>query len=164
MERTLIIDREKIHHKLKRMAWQILEDHYRDGEVILVGIAERGGRIAKHLGNVISEISELQVAVHTIQLDKEVPLDNPIKCSISPDEYRGKPIILIDDVLNSGSTMMYAAGYFLQKPIKSLLVAVLVNRGHNRFPIHVDYVGMELSTTLQEHVTVDLDNEAVYLS
>jgi len=51
-------------------------------------------------------------------------------------------------------------------PVKRLTTAVLVDRGHNRFPIKADLVGLSLSTTLQEHITVELKkgNEAVYLS
>jgi pyrimidine operon attenuation protein/uracil phosphoribosyltransferase len=75
-------------------------------------------------------------------------------------------VILVDDVLNSGKTLMYAAKYFLTTPLARLSTVVLVDRTHNRFPIKADYVGLSLATTLQEYVNVDLTKgeEGVYLS
>ena len=74
-------------------------------------------------------------------------------------------LILVDDVLNSGKTLMYGAKYFLSVPLKKLSTIVLVDRNHNRFPIKADFVGLSLSTTLKEHISVELEkNAGVYLS
>ena len=76
-------------------------------------------------------------------------------------------IILVDDVLNSGRTLAYGLGVFLNIPLKKLRSVVLVNRSHKNFPVATDFVGLELSTVLKEHVSVVLDEnnqeDAVYL-
>ena len=60
---------------------------------------------------------------------------------------------------------MYAAQQFLSVPLVNLSTVVLVNRNHNTYPIKADYVGLSLSTTLQDHVNVVFGkNEGVYLS
>jgi pyrimidine operon attenuation protein/uracil phosphoribosyltransferase len=77
-----------------------------------------------------------------------------------------KVIILVDDVLNSGKTMMYALKPFLAADIKKIRTVVLIDRNHKRFPVAADFTGLSLSTTLQEHVSVEFDKNgaAVYLS
>jgi pyrimidine operon attenuation protein/uracil phosphoribosyltransferase len=80
-------------------------------------------------------------------------------------ECKGKSVILFDDVLNTGKTLIYAMHPFLQQDIKSIQVAVLVDRNHHRFPVAADYIGLSLQTTLQDHVNVSFkaNKVSVYL-
>jgi pyrimidine operon attenuation protein/uracil phosphoribosyltransferase len=84
---------------------------------------------------------------------------------VTAEMLKNAVVVLVDDVQNSGRTMMYAIKYFLQFEVQSIQTCVLVDRGHNRFPVHSDFVGLSLSTTLQEHVSVEFtENDAeVYL-
>ncbi len=114
----------------------------------------------------MEKISPIKTKLIEITINKEDPLTAEIKISLTDKELKNKVIVLVDDVLNSGKTLIFGAKPFLVAPVKRLTTAVLVDRGHNRFPIKADLVGLSLSTTLQEHITVDLKkgNEAVYLS
>ena len=77
----------------------------------------------------------------------------------------GRVVILVDDVLMSGRTLMYAAAHLVGSPLKRLTTVVLVDRLHRTFPIRADIVGLTLSTTLQEHISVELGKEdVVYLT
>ncbi|GIV44773.1 MAG: hypothetical protein KatS3mg035_1896 [Bacteroidia bacterium] len=87
-------------------------------------------------------------------MNKKNPLEISIEVSIHPDEWTNKSIIIVDDVLNSGKTLAYAVHHFLNKPIKNIQTAVLVDRSHKQFPVNANYVGLSLATTLQEHVEV----------
>ena len=101
----------------------------------------------------------------TISLNKDNPYNSNITCSLSSEEIEEKVVILVDDVLNSGKTLMYAASEFLSVPLVKLSTLVLINRNHNRYPIKADFEGMSLSTTLQEHINVIFgEEEGVYLS
>ena len=164
-ERIKILDKDQLKQKVNRLAWQIFEDNYDNKEIIIVGIEERGVELSKRIANVILEISEIIVKNSTISLDKENPFNSKMVCSLVSNDIEDSVIILVDDVLNSGKTLMYASKVFLSVPIKKLSIAVLVNRNHNRFPIKADYIGMSLSTTLNEHINVVFGKEeAVYLS
>jgi pyrimidine operon attenuation protein/uracil phosphoribosyltransferase len=74
-------------------------------------------------------------------------------------------VVLVDDVLNTGRTLIYAMVPFLAAKVKSIQVAVLVDRNHHSFPVNADYKGISLQTTLQEHVTVVMEKRkiSVYL-
>ena len=85
---------------------------------------------------------------------------NPINTSLKSDDYKNKSIVLIDDVLNSGSTLIYGVKHFLEVPLKQFKTAVLVNRNHKKFPVKADFKGISLSTSLHEHVQVELNDKS----
>jgi pyrimidine operon attenuation protein/uracil phosphoribosyltransferase len=98
-------------------------------------------------------------------MDKKNPIKSGVSISIPESEYKNKSVVLVDDVLKSGSTLIYGVHHFLKTPLKQLKTAVLVNRNHKRYPVKADFKGISLSTSLQEHVTVEfkVKNDAVYL-
>lgn len=161
---TEVLDRQKINQKLIRMAWEILENNSNETRLIFAGIHPQGSIISKRLGQIFEDISSIKVDYLEIKLDKKNPLNRPIEIG-EHSELEDKTIVLVDDVLNSGKTLIYGAQYFLQKRIKKLTTAVLIDRNYKRFPIKADVVGLSLSTTMQEHVDVKLgEKEGVYLT
>jgi pyrimidine operon attenuation protein/uracil phosphoribosyltransferase len=164
--KSRILDGKGISQKINRLAWQIYENNSQENEIVLVGIFGRGEVIASKLSKVINQISSIKTKVGTIHLDKDNPYQNEITTDLDEVDYTNKVVILIDDVLNSGKTLMYASKYFLTTPLIKLSTVVLVDRTHNRFPIKADYVGLSLATTLLEYITVSLDGneQGVYLS
>lgn len=163
-ERTLILNHLQIEQRLIRMAWEIYENHHDEKEIVIAGIMNRGFLVAKRVSVLLAKITDLKITLAEIHLEKRNPMDAEIGLSISEEDYSEKTVIIVDDVLNSGRTLIYGAKHFLTTPLKSLDILVLVDRGHNRFPIQATYVGLKLSTTLQEHVSVEFgDTDAVYL-
>lgn len=166
MGKTLILNSKQIDQKINRIAYEIYENNHSEKEIIIAGISDNGYVFAKRLADVVQKISPIKTTLIEIKINKENPLAKEIKISLSDKELKNKVIILADDVLNSGKTLIFGAKPFLISPVKRLTTVVLVDRGHNRYPIKADFVGLSLSTTLQEHITVDLKKgkEAVYLS
>lgn len=164
--KSRILDVHEINQKLKRLAWQVYEKNSAEKEIILVGISDRGLILANYLAGYIMEISNVKTKISHLELDKDNPYKKEVTINLEEKEYVNKVIILVDDVLNSGKTLMYAAKHFLTTPLTSLSVIVLVDRNHNRFPIKADYVGLSLATTLKEYINVELKgtNKGVYLS
>jgi pyrimidine operon attenuation protein / uracil phosphoribosyltransferase len=165
--KTLILNSKQIEQKINRIAYEIYENNYGEKAIVIAGIADNGFLLAKRIADVLQNISKIKVQLTEIVLDKENPFDSKLELKISDKELKNKVIILVDDVLNSGKTLIFGAKLFLNAPVKRLTTAVLVDRGHNRYPIKADVVGLSLSTTLQEHITVELDKkgkETVYLS
>ena len=165
MEKTLVLNKQQLQQKIDRLAWQIYEQNYKEKDIIIAGIANRGILIAKKIAKKLAKISSIKIKLATIKIDKDNPFYKEIEVDISEKDYKNKVLILVDDVLNSGKTLMYGAKYFLSVPLKKLSTIVLVDRNHNRFPIKADFVGLSLSTTLKEHISVELEkNAGVYLS
>jgi pyrimidine operon attenuation protein/uracil phosphoribosyltransferase len=165
-KKTKILDIKEINQKLKRLAWQVYEKNSSEKEIIVVGISERGLILAKELASLIQQISKIKTKIAHLELDKDNPYDKKVVLNLVEKEYTDKVVILVDDVLNSGKTLIYAAKHFLTTPLVKLAIMVLVDRNHNRYPIKADYVGLSLATTLQEYINVKLKgaDKGVYLS
>lgn len=165
IERSLVLDHDKVQRKLRRIAFQLYEENCQEQELVLVGIAPRGAQLAKRLRALLQEISPLQVELVELELDKEAPVTGPVEMSVDLETLRDRRVILVDDVLMSGRTLMHAAAYLVQVPLKRFNTVVLVDRLHRAYPIRADIVGLTLSTTLQAHISVELGRkDAVYLS
>ncbi len=156
---TLLLDQKQIEHRLNRLAYQIYEDNIGENEIILAGIIRNGYLVAERLAEILKKISGLSVRLVEVHIDKKSQVEQEIVISMRREELNGKVIILVDDVLNSGKTMMYALKPFLNADIKKVRTVVLVDRNHRRFPIAIDFSGLTLSTTMQEHVSVEFDKE-----
>jgi pyrimidine operon attenuation protein / uracil phosphoribosyltransferase len=154
--KTLILNQKQIQQKLSRLAYQIYEANYTEKSLVLAGIFPNGFLIATQLQGILQKISGINAELMQLTIDKENPLQMEISVSPKKISLEGRSVIVTDDVLNSGRTMMYGVTYFLQFPIKSLHTAVLIDRDHKQYPISADYVGLSLSTNLQEHVMVEL--------
>ena len=164
--KSKILNIQEINQKLKRLAWQVYEKNSAEKEVIIVGISERGLILAKKLVEHIKKISNIKTKISHLELDKDNPYNKEVSLDLIEKEYDNKVVIIVDDVLNSGKTLMYAAKHFLTTRLISLSILVLVDRNHNRYPIKADYIGLSLATTLQEYINVDLKgaDKGVYLS
>lgn len=156
--KNTILNHQEIEHKIKRIAYQIYESNVNETELIIAGIEQNGYLLAKKIKANLDKISDINSILCKVIIDKKSPL-NPIKTSITSETYINKSIILVDDVLNSGSTLMYGVKHFLDVPIKQFKTAVLVNRNHKKFPVKADFKGISLSTSLKEHVNVNLSKK-----
>jgi pyrimidine operon attenuation protein/uracil phosphoribosyltransferase len=153
-----ILDSAVADKKLRRMALEILENNAEEKEIILAGIRESGSVVATCIQQMIAEFSPVKTELITITVDKK----NPKEISLSHSmDFNDKVIIIIDDVANSGRTVLYALKPFLDFYPKKIQTLVLVERRHNSFPVRPDYIGLSVATTLQEHIFVEVDNEKV---
>lgn len=163
-----ILNAEQTLQKIKRIAHEIYERNFREKEIVFAGIDEMGYVFAQLLQRNFDEIStSIKTRLVKVSLDKTAPLQSEITFDVPSKELAKKVIILTDDVLNTGRTLAYSLKPFLNNEIKKLETAVVVDRGHTSFPISANYIGYALSTTLQEHIDVILDDEkniGVYLS
>jgi pyrimidine operon attenuation protein/uracil phosphoribosyltransferase len=153
---TQILDHEEIHHKIKRIAYQIAESFSNEDQIVLAGIADSGFTFAKILKSELDNIGDFNVVLCKVNINKQKPLD-PIFTSLNEDAYKNRGVVLCDDVLNSGTTLVYGVRHFLNVPLSQFKTAVLVNRNHKKYPVKADFKGLSLSTTLQEHIEVNLE-------
>ncbi len=160
MDKKKILDYQSIKKKIRRISLQILESNIDQDEIIIAGIDLNGFIIAEKISQEISKISEINIKLCEVKIDKKNPL-NDISTSLNFEDYQNKSLVVIDDVLNSGATLMYSVKYFLNTKIKSLKTAVLVDRNHKKYPIKADFKGLSLSTSIQSKVEVVIDEKKI---
>ena len=153
-----ILSKEVAEKKLRRMAYEIVEHNIGEKEIILAGIRESGSVVARVIQKVLAEISTIKTELLTISLDKKQP--DKITLSKSFD-FNGKTIVVIDDVSNSGKTLLYALKPFLEFHPKKIQTLVLVERTYTSFPVRPDYVGLSVASTEQEHIYVEVKDETI---
>lgn len=166
MAKVKILNTVEIHQKINRLAYQVYENNFLEKELLVVGIVGNGYKVAKLISEKLKKISPLKITLGKIKVDKEKPWTEAPETDFSEKDFANKAVILVDDVLNSGKTLMYAVKLFLINPVKRINTVVLVDRSHTRFPVKADFVGLTLSTTLQEHIEADFstkNKETVYL-
>jgi pyrimidine operon attenuation protein/uracil phosphoribosyltransferase len=156
--KNYILDQATAEKKMRRMALEILENNAEEKSIILAGIRENGTVVAQYIRQIITAESPVQTSLISISLDKRMPGEVVLS---SQEDFNDKVIIVMDDVANSGKTLLYAMKPFLDFHPKSIQALVLVARSHNSFPVLPDYIGMSVATTLQEHIFVEVENETV---
>jgi len=152
-EKNYILDSLVAEKKLRRMALEIIEKNMDEKEIVLAGIRENGSVVAENIQKHLAEISSIKTELVFLSMDKKAPKEVIVN---KPLDFNGKVIIVIDDVANSGKTLLYALKPFLEFHPRKIQTLVLVGRSHNSFPVRPDYVGLSVTTTMQEHINVEV--------
>jgi pyrimidine operon attenuation protein/uracil phosphoribosyltransferase len=161
-----ILDKRQTLQKIRRIAYEVYENNFEEAEVIFAGIYNQGYQFARLLLHEFAQIAPAKASLVKVSIDKANPMQSEVVLDCSPDFLANKTIIMTDDVLYSGRTFSYSLKPILDIPVHKLQTAVIVDRGHQMFPIAADYVGYALSTTIRQHIEVVLDDEekfGVYL-
>ena len=161
-EQTVILEEDQILQKIKRIAYQIYERNMQEKRILVVGVVEQGYHLAELIIEQLQKISPIETELARMEIDKANPVDSAVKIDIAEEKLQEVSVILVDDVLNTGKTMTYCLKPFMNKNIKKLEIAVLVNRSHKQFPISANYQGYELATTINEHIEVVLGKKHKY--
>lgn len=163
-EKTMILNASQVKQKIRRMAYEIYEHNFKEKSVVIAGIEGQGYVLAKALVKELESVSPLKATIIKVGLDKSAPQQSEVTLDGEVKSIRKKCIVLVDDVLNTGRTFAYGLKPFLDIEVKKIEIAVLVNRSHTLFPVYPQYTGYKLSTTIRDHVEVNLGKEiAVYL-
>ena len=156
---TQVLSNLQIEQKINRIAFQIIENNFKESKLFVGGISGTGSLLAKRIQDVLIQNSDLEIEFFTVTVDKQNPLNRLIETSIDVKRFTNGVVILVDDVLNSGSTMQYALVKLLEVPTKQIKTVALVDRRHRRYPVKCDFVGLTLSTTLKDMVEVRVEGE-----
>ena len=154
-DKVQILDASDARAKINRMAYEIYESNFGESALIVVGLNQRGAFLADLLAEQLKKISALEVIrMNAHRKTDRVQLEEGTKV-----EIKDHPVIVVDDVLYSGTTLFLAVAAVMAHQPKRVQTAVLIDRGHRNLPVTHDFVGMLLATTLQQHVSVEIAEE-----
>ena len=158
MKEKKILDKEQIQEKIKRISYEVYEENFDDKSILICGIEKNGSIIAKRVIKELESICDIKIEFISINLNKKKPL-NTVEIKSSKNNIKNKSIILIDDVSNTGKTLIYVIKELIKFEPKKINTAVLVNRDHTLFPIKINFIGLSLSTSIKSHIEVKLSNK-----
>ena len=155
-----LLSSPQIAAKITRLAMEILERNTEERELYVLGINNRGMELARRLTAGLRELSEAPLHLHNLRIDPRSPLDPPARIEgLDAATLADKPVLLVDDVANTGRTLFYALGVLQNVLPTKIEVAVLVDRQHKSWPVYVTYSGMELTTTLGDNILLHFAEE-----
>ena len=149
-----ILDHKKIIRICNRLAYQIIENSENKKSIILVGIKEKGYEVSKLIMQELNKICSNKIILRYIEIDKTSP-KNSLKCNLESTFKSSEKVFLIDDVLNTGKTLMYSVNKLLDYDFNSIKTVVLIDRNHKKFPVKVDFKGISLSTNYDDIVKLN---------
>ena len=155
MERKYILSGEKAKMKLRRMAFEVVERNSNEKQLVLAGIKGNGFAIAQMLQQFLVNIAPFAIELVLIDIDKQ----NPLVCKLDENLHlSGKVVVVVDDVVNSGKTLLYSLLPLIKASPSRIETLTLVERSYKTHPVHVDYVGVSLATTFHDHIIVEVEN------
>jgi len=156
--KNAVLDAATIDRKLRRMALQIAEQNIEEHQLVLAGVAGNGEVVAACLIAELKKIASFTIIYTTVHLNKK----DPLTPTLDPvPDTKDCVVIVVDDVADTGRTLLYALKPFLDGHPRKIQTAVLVERSHKLFPVQTDYTGLSITTTLQEHIAVETDGERI---
>lgn len=156
-----ILSQDQIDNIVKRIAYQIHERNNNESHIFLIGVHKNGYTLAKLINRELKLISKSTIKLCSIKINKKDPFEK-IESDFDLLKLKNKSVVLIDDVLNSGKTLIYAAKFILDIPLSNFKTAVLIDRNHKKFPIKIDFKGISLSTSIEENVNVIFKKNKCY--
>lgn len=151
-----ILGAEAIAHKVQRLAWELYDRHSKAEQLYVVGIQGNGYWLAQQLVGKLNAISDIRIELMELALEKSDPKPADMDIDLPSSAH----VALVDDVLNSGRTLLWAVIKLMEYHPQQLSTTVLVDRSHKRYPVKADIKGLSLSTTLQETVKLNVENGA----
>ena len=156
-----ILNTNQIKKIVKRIAYQIHENNLDYPEIILIGVHKNGYTLAEKINKELKQISKSNIKLVSIKINKKNPLEE-IELDCKKEYLKNKVIVLVDDVLHTGKTLIYCVKHLLEITPKNFNTVVLIDRNHKKFPVKVDFKGISLSTFISDHVEVVFEDNNNY--
>ena len=106
-------------------------------------------------------VRKIKTELFFVKINKKYPLKN-IVFECEKEYLKNKSIVLIDDVLNTGKTLIYCTKSLLDVELNSFKTVVLIDRNHKKFPIKVDYKGISVSTSIADHIELIFEKNNIH--
>ena len=160
--KNLIFNNKDIHNKIKRISLEVYEEVFNDKKLTVFGISKNGYEIAKKIKNFLEEYTNLEINIYKIDILKsdEIKIEKKY-------EINNSTVLLVDDVMQSGKTLQFVISNLIKFNPSKIKTSVIVNRDQTLFPVKVDFSGVKLSTSVNEHVNFIVDEKkefSVFLS
>lgn len=165
LDKNIIFNNSDIEKKLNRISLQIIENNLNESKITFFGISDNGIKIAQKIIKHMLNFSRIDFDYVKVTLDKKNPV-NTIEFDKKFD-IKNSSIIVVDDVSQSGKILLSVVSKLINFNPSKIQTSVLINRDQTSYPIKVDFSGISLSTSTNNHIDVEINNKEeikVYLS
>lgn len=156
----VLIDEQSLAGRVAQLGEQISKD-YKDEAVLLVGILKGSVPFIADLMRKI-EIEDLQIDFISVSsYGSSTKSSGVVRILKDLDsDVKGKNIIIVEDIIDTGLTLAYLKEYLLGRSPKSLKICTLLDKPSRRkVPIKGDYVGFEVEDKFIVGYGLDMDQK-----
>ena len=162
--KNIILDYQDVENKIKRISLEILEDNIDQKKLILFGVSKNGKIIAKKIIALIKKYSKIDLEL----IGVEIVLNSKNVLKFDKNfKVNNRSVIIVSDVTQSAKTLQLIISSLMSQDPFKIKTAVMVNRDHSLFPVKINFSGLNLSTSVNEHVDVSVNKDeefTVYLN
>jgi len=163
MEKQVILNDEQFQLTLKRICYQLIENHNDFSNSVLVGLQPRGIYVLHRIQSILEEITAKKIIGGQLDItfyrDDFRRREKQIIPSVTNIDFivEDKKVILIDDVLYTGRTIRSGIDALMAfgRPKSVELVAFIDRRFKRDLPIQADYIGKSVDSLATERVSVE---------
>ena len=161
---NVILDCLDVENKIKRISLEVIEDNIDQEKLIFFGVSKNGKIIAKKIIDFINQNSKIESELVGVEINS-----NSNKSLVFEKEFNADnlSLVIVSDVSQSARTLqLIISNLMLENPFK-IKTAVMVNRDHSLFPVKINFSGLNLSTSVNERVNVEVNKDeefTVYLN
>ena len=161
---NIILDYLDVENKIKRISLEVIEDNIDQSKLIFFGVSKNGKIIAKKIIDFINKNSKIESQLIGVEIDSD---SNKILAFDKEFKANNLSLVIVSDVSQSARTLqLIISNLILKNPFK-IKTAVMVNRDHSLFPVKINFSGLNLSTSVNERVDVEVNKDGqftVYLN
>lgn len=163
MKPVIIVNSQLFSILLKRLCFQLIENHNNFENTAIIGLQPRGIYLANRLKKELEKITGHSIQTGALDItfyrDDFRRRDQPLLPSVTNIDFiiENKNVILVDDVLYTGRTVRagFDAMLAFGRPKKIEFLALIDRRFSRQIPIQADYVGKWIDTLSSERVNVE---------
>jgi len=159
--RTCLYDSSHMEVVMDRMAKQAVSILHGSSKIAIIGILRRGAPLADKLTELLVskyglpkpmrlDLSVKRYADDLTLLFPETQLKEDKK--IAEIDLSGYTLLIVDDVLYTGYSLLRVVEYFVKKKPAQIRIACLADRKVNTIPIKADIVGLDLQIAPEDVV------------
>jgi pyrimidine operon attenuation protein / uracil phosphoribosyltransferase len=163
MKPRVVLNSARFQLTLKRLCYQLIENHDDFSDSALIGLQPRGIFVARRLHKYLTEITgnkkiligDLDITFHRDDFRRR---ESPLTPSSTNIDFlvENKNVVLIDDVLFTGRTIRAGMDALMAfgRPRKVELLVLVDRRFSRHLPIDPDYTGKTVDSVASEKVKV----------
>lgn len=163
MEKQVILNPKQFELTIKRLCYQLIENHDTFEDTVLIGLQPRGIHVLKRIKDQLETILNQPIVCGildtTFYRDDFRRREKPLIPSVTNIDFiiENKKVVILDDVLFTGRTIRSGIDALMAygRPAQVELLAFVDRRFKRHLPIQADYIGKTIDTLTSERVSVE---------
>lgn len=143
-EVKVLINEEDLQKRIKELAKEIEKD-YGENEIVVLSILRGAAFFTVDLTKRMNTKMTFEFMQLSSYIGRESSGEIKVKSDISFPNIKGKDVLIVEDIIDTGRTMNFVVNYLKEIGAKSVKVCTLLNKKERReVDVDIDYIAFEI--------------------